>query len=336
MKQILNRLLCCFLMAFSFSSAATALKDGVNLFNQMEFKQAKVVFEPLAKQGDASAMLWLGVTQFRTGEQFQAGMTLLKSAEAGNPWAMLMMSPEDNGYCGYLGWPCDQSWRDKAFSVLERLADQGNGNAICTLLYRKGKPWWTYVPILNKQRGGELAEKGVKNGWYSMASCGIPMSIEKKVELLQYVAAQGYAPAMVELYYIDYRDEYNIKNSSDFLKESLRLGYPSSVENLLYNARRKYFKINELSDFRNMTEKEKLGLEDVYYYSLIGKEFGLNNIILNMNKPVKNSEGEFVLVSLLSSEEQLSIEEKAKKFLGQVKPNLFLSESSNMNALLNP
>ena len=221
-------------LILSFNAFATTVNEGISIFNQKEFKEAKAIFEPLAKQGDARAIFWLGVTQFRTGEQFKAGQTLLKSAEAGNPWAMLMMSPKDNGYCGYLGWPCDPTWRNKAFSVLEELADQGNGNAICALRYRKGKPWWSYIPILNEKKGGELAEKAVKDGWYTMASCGIPMDTKKRVELLKYAASQNYAPAMVELYSLTEKNEYKIKDAINLLYQAVNLGYRGGALSLYF------------------------------------------------------------------------------------------------------
>ncbi|ASA58111.1 hypothetical protein [Vibrio gazogenes] len=334
MNQIIKSLLI-YVTVFSYESFAATVDDGITQFNQMQYKQAQAVFEPLVKQGNARAMFWLGVTQFRTGEQFKAGHTLLKSAEAGNPWAMLMMSPKDNGYCDYLGWPCDPSWRDKAFSTLQVLADQGNGNAICTLLYRKGKPWWTYVPILNKKRGGELAEKGVKDGWYRMASCGIPMDIKKRVELLQYAAQHHYAPAMVALYYLDEKGKYKMKNSAHFLHDAMKLGYDSGAAGLFHYLYPIYHKINTYVDIQNLTAEDYNKLKELYFYSLVSQGLGYKDDF-NLQVLIRTKNNENKVVKLISSDEENKIEERAKDFLKKVKPNLFLDESSNMNALLNP
>ncbi|ASA58109.1 tetratricopeptide repeat protein [Vibrio gazogenes] len=332
---MIRRIITILCLIISVNAFATSVDEGVTLFNQMHYKQAQAVFEPLAKQGDARAMFWLGVSQFRTGEQFKAGHTLLKSAEAGNPWAMLMMSPEDNGYCGYLGWPCDQSWRDKAFSVLEKLADQGNGNAICTLLYRKGKPWWTYVPILNKQRGGELAEKGVKNGWYRMANCGIPMNIEKQVELLRYAANQNYAPAMIELYSLNEKNTDKAKGSENLLHQAVKLGYRGGALAFYYYYQEKIPDLESVSDFNQLTSDEKDLFKKVYYYSLIASGYGSKKDYLTWQW-VKDEKDERVTITLISSYEEKEIKKKAKLFLRKFKPNLFLDESSDINTLLNP
>ena len=72
-------------LILSFNAFATKIDEGISIFNQKEFKKAKAIFEPLAEQGDARAMFWLGVTQFRTGEQFKASSSLHKAAEAGDP-----------------------------------------------------------------------------------------------------------------------------------------------------------------------------------------------------------------------------------------------------------
>ena len=106
----------------SFSAFATTVDEGISIFNQKEFKEAKAIFEPLAKQGDARALFWLGVSQFQTGEQYEAASTLLQAAEAGNPWAMHLMVPSYNKICDYLGWPCDEGWMDKAIAEWKKRA----------------------------------------------------------------------------------------------------------------------------------------------------------------------------------------------------------------------
>ncbi|MCE0495086.1 hypothetical protein [Vibrio salinus] len=133
MKNIVSCLVV-FLIMFSSEVTASSLMDGINLFNGKEFIQAKMIFSKLDKKGDSRAMFWLGVTQFRTGEQFKAGSTLLKAAEKGDPWAMHLMVPSYNGYCDYLGWDCDESWMKKAISGWKKLEVKGDGKAMYALL----------------------------------------------------------------------------------------------------------------------------------------------------------------------------------------------------------
>lgn len=215
------------LFAFSYSIYAATINDGLVLFNQKEFKEAKAIFEPLVKRGDARAMFWLGITQFRTGEQFEAGSLLHESAEAGDPWAMHLMVPSYNKVCGYLGWPCDESWMDKAIAGWKELADNGDGNAMYALLLWGDKPWWAYVPILKQKKYGELAEEAVKAGGYKAASfnAGIPLKLDKRVELLKYAANLNYAPAMLDLYIASKKGK-NIQTDEELLlKKVLMLGF---------------------------------------------------------------------------------------------------------------
>lgn len=196
------------------------MKEGLALFNQKEFDEAKGIFEPLAEQGDARAMFWLGVTQFRTGEQFKAGSSLHEAAEDGDPWAMHLMVPSYNKNCDYLGWPCDEGWMDKAIAGWKKLADKGDGNAMYALLLWGDKPWWAYVPILKQKKYGELVEEAVKAGGYKAASfnAGIPLKLDKRVELLKYAANLNYAPAMLDLY-IASKKRNNIKIDEGLLLE---------------------------------------------------------------------------------------------------------------------
>ncbi|QMV17027.1 SEL1-like repeat protein [Vibrio spartinae] len=279
---------------FSANTFSTPVDDGVTLFNQKEYKQAQAVFEPLAKQGNARAMFWLGVSQFKTGEQFKAGSTLLQAAEAGNPWAMHLMVPSYNGHCGYLGWPCDEDWMDKAIVEWKKRADQGDGKAMYALLRWGEKPWWAYVPVLKQKKYGELVEKAVKAGGYNAVSYNmyIPIDMKKSIELLKYEVSQGYAPAMIYLYYLNDSKKITINNSFQLAKRALSLGYSTGAFVLYFHFRDKLPSIETESDIQHLSNDMKENYKNAYYYSLIEKNFSGEDRVSLIRKMVINNKGE--------------------------------------------
>ena len=265
MVRIIISSLC---LILSFNAFATKIDEGISIFNQKEFKEAKAIFEPLAEQGDARAMFWLGVTQFRTGEQFKASSSLHEAAEAGSPWAMHLMVPSYNGNCAYLGWPCDEAWMDKAVDEWKKRADQGDGKAMYALLRWGEKPWWAYIPILKQKKYGELVEKAVEAGGYKAASYNmyIPIDMEKNVELLKYEVTQGYAPAMMDLHYIK---DSNTDDSLQLAKQALSLGYASGAFSLYYYFSRQVSEVETEADIQEMSNGMRQNYKRAYYYSLI-------------------------------------------------------------------
>lgn len=57
---MIRRILISQCLIFSFNAFAAIVDEGVSIFNQQKYKEAKAVFEPLANQGDARALFWLG------------------------------------------------------------------------------------------------------------------------------------------------------------------------------------------------------------------------------------------------------------------------------------
>lgn len=321
------------LVVFSFNISAATINDGLVLFNQKEFKEAKAIFGPLAEQGDARAMFWLGVTQFRTGEQFKASSSLHEAAEAGDPWAMHLMVPSYNGNCAYLGWPCDEAWMDKAISGWKKLADKGNGNAMYALLRWGEKPWWAYVPILKQKKYGELVEDAVKAGGYDAVSfnTGIPLNIRKRVEILQYAINKNHAPSMIDLYSAS---ENHISMDIDkvvLLKRALFLGFGGQV--LIFELKKMIPDIESSYDLEHLSIKEKKMLSDLYYYSLINQKV-TGKLDFKPYKRVYGEQRERIRLELFSPEKKKEIEEKARKFLVDFKVNLFIDEASSVHALL--
>ncbi|WP_137170289.1 hypothetical protein [Marinomonas sp. FW-1] len=297
---------------------------------QFVFNEAKAIFETLAEQGDARAMFWLGVTQFRTGEQFKASVSLHESAEAGNPWAMHLMVPSYNGYCDYLGWPCDEGWMDKAIAEWKKRADEGDGKSMYALLRWGEKPWWAYVPILKQKKYGELVEKAVKAGGYKAASYNmyIPIDMKKNIELLEYEATQGYAPAMMDLYYINDSKKVDIDNKLSLAKRALSLGYSAGAFSLYFHFREKLPSIDTESDIENLSHEMKENYKRAYYYSLVEKYFSGRDRSFIINKRVVNNKGEEVYMDVLSEDEMRKVELKAKEFTKDLPVNMFLDDST--------
>ncbi|QRV24894.1 hypothetical protein [Marinomonas foliarum] len=326
MKKIIKYLLSC-LIALSYESFAATVDEGVDLFNQQKYKEALLVFEPLAKQGDARALFWLGVSQFQTGEQYEAASTLLQAAEAGNPWAMHLMVPSYNKICDYLGWPCDEGWMDKAIAEWKKRANQGDGKAMYALLRWGEKPWWAYVPILKQKKYGELVEEAVKAGGYKAASYNmyIPIEMEKNIELLDYEAQKGYAPAMMDLHYI--RDS-NTDDGLQLAKQALSLGYASGAFSLYYYFSRQVSEVETEADIQKMSNRMRQNYKRAYYYSLIGKYFGESDRAYFINQRVINNKGEEVYMSVLSDDEVREVESKAKEFTKDLSINMFIDDST--------
>lgn len=326
MIQIVKWLISC-LVVFSYGSFAATVDEGVDLFNQQKYKQALLVFEPLAEKGDARAMLWLGVTQFQTGEQFAAASTLLQAAEAGSPWAMHLMVPSYNGNCAYLGWPCDEAWMDKAVDEWKKRADEGDGKSMYALLRWGDKPWWAYVPILKKKKYGELVEEAVKAGGYKAASYNmyIPIEMKKNVELLEYEATQGYAPAMMDLYYIN--DSSSVENL-DLARQALSLGYSSGAFSLLFYFSRELPDIETESDIKKLSEDIKDKYKNAYYYSLVEKYFSGEDRTFYIKEKVVNDKGEEVYINILSDSEMKEVESRAQEFVKDLTINMFLDDST--------
>ncbi|WP_077600786.1 hypothetical protein [Salinivibrio kushneri] len=152
-------------------SHAVNLREGLSLLNEGKYKAANEIFRALSDKGNAKASYWLAYTQFKTLGTLGAGSSLLKAAEGGNPWAMATlagthMPKVDRSFCGYLGWPCDEQWVDKAIEGWEKLAEEGDGKAMYALLYHD-PTWWQYIPFYRDYRYEKLASKLYKNKGYT-------------------------------------------------------------------------------------------------------------------------------------------------------------------------
>lgn len=336
--KLIVKLFVIFSLFISFIVSSASINEGIKLFNHKEFTKSKEIFSYLAKQGDANALFWLGIVEFNTGEQYKAGETLLKSAEKGNPWAMLMLSPSKNGYCDYLGWPCDDEWKEKGFSLLEKMAENGDGDAEYVLLYRRGLPWWASIPILNEKKGYELADKFAHLGFFKIANfMNLPMDIGKRVELLEYGADHGDVQSMNTLFDIYKSEKHPIKNGIQYAKKALSFGSIIAAWQLKYFYADKipyYVSDNKFSDI------DKNNLEKVYYYDYIASKLNNDEMSEYIVREVKNEEGKILVAKIASfdsidDDTKKEIEKKACDYLESIQPLIGLDETSSISSLLN-
>lgn len=213
---------------FPFVSRSETLEKGIDVLNQGQFKRAREIFKPLAEHGDANAAYWLAYTQFKTSSTLEAGSSLLKSAEGGNPWAMatlagIHMPKVDRSFCGYLGWPCDEQWVDKAIEGWKKLAEEGDGKAMYALLYHDPS-WWQYIPIYREYRYGELAEKLYKNKGFTFFydnSFWSFLNEDKRIEYLEKMAKKGNMVATYKTAFL-YKDLGDVETALRWIDYGVR------------------------------------------------------------------------------------------------------------------
>ncbi|MGF1727661.1 sel1 repeat family protein [Photobacterium nomapromontoriensis] len=208
------------------------LEQGIRLYNQSEFKQAKAILQAEAGKGSAAATYWLGITQYESGERFEAGDTFLKAANMGDPWAMDLLVPGGNSPCDYLGWPCNEAWHEKAMAGWEKLAEQGSGKAKYAM-YDKGDNWWQYIPFYRQKVRNEIHADIIQHKGYGIFKNGAKWDSREKKKYLIMAAEEGYAPAMISLFYS--AELIGREKANEWLFKSLELGYHRAAVNLYYS-----------------------------------------------------------------------------------------------------
>ncbi|MDP2574128.1 sel1 repeat family protein [Vibrio penaeicida] len=306
------------------SWATDSIEQGIRLFNQKEYTQAQEILLEESRKGSAYATYWLGVVQYKNGKHFEAGDTFLKAAEMGSPWAMAMLF-ENNMYvnspCSYLGWGCDDAWKDKAIKAWEEQAKNGNGKALYAINANR-RDWWEYIPFYRSGIYKEIAREAIKNGGYRYFNYSRYWdSNEEKISYLKLAADKGYAPAMVSLYY--YVRDTNPVEAEKWLYKALKLGYSKAVD-ALFN---KYFlKKNGYKDYKKS-----------YYYNKLSEKLGgrkeNDNLFLIEGvevdgMPIFDDEGKRVTRRIISQEEQDELDRQVEEFVKDIKINLFLDETS--------
>ncbi|WP_434996543.1 sel1 repeat family protein [Vibrio scophthalmi] len=328
MIKTLTRLVIISALSISSNVFATTLEKGKLLFNQKEYKQAKLVFSQLANNGDAHALYWLGVTQYESGLHMEAGDTFLKAAEMGSPWAMGILAGENfnsNSPCGYLGWPCDSQWEEKAIDGWEKLAAQGDGKALYAIKANR-TDWWEYIPFYKYKKYREMYEATIPHGSYGLLSCSIGTcweSIEERRRYQRIAASNGYAPAMIDLYYI--LNDVDRDKSREWANLAIKLGYAKGARALYlsyYLGKRGYEFDAHKAYYYNKLAGMLGGEEDKSY------EITHKLMVDERGQIVKDENGQFMFDILITEEEQAELDKQVEEFAKDIKPNMFLDETS--------
>ncbi|MGF1692874.1 tetratricopeptide repeat protein [Photobacterium kagoshimensis] len=297
-------------------SFANNLEKGIELFNQREYKQAIPIFESLSNAGDIEATYWLGASQYRTGEKFEAGHTYLKAAEKGNPWAMDRLVPRDSSPCSYLSWPCDEKWKNKAITVWKQQAENGSGKAMSMLLLRES-PLWQIIPFYNQYRYNKLFEKAIPLGGYTLTrTISLLSSKETRYKHLLTAANHGYAPAMTSLFY--YKNVLSLDERLEWCLKALNLGYSRAAGALSI----------AYSNGSQGVIKDKA---KAIYYMLIKENLNNNHDEFTLKSNVEYIISDEINVQTDSHKVDYNIDNiksRADKFTENIKPNMFLDESS--------
>ncbi|NIY85409.1 sel1 repeat family protein [Vibrio hepatarius] len=314
--------------------AISPVEQGIRLFNQQEYQQAQQVLQQQSDQGSAYATFWLAMTQYKNRQQFEAGETFLKAANLGDPWAMGVLSGYEyyvNNPCGFLGWPCDEKWRQLAIEGWKKEAEKGNGKALLQLQFFTNQ-WRNYVPVLGRylidKKYIEALESGGFNASYYLTQFSdVPK--DEKIQYLRVAANHGYAPAMMSLYYyllepdtLDEALEWNLK--------AIKLGYAKAARLFYYV----YSQGEKDSDGNIIIQPD---IKKAYYYNKISGALGgekeddlriTERMRVKDQLPVVDENGRPVFEVLITKEEQAELDKQVAEFVKDIKPNMFLDETS--------
>lgn len=117
------------------------LYEPVLAIQQKHWSKAIKMLKPMAEQGDSDAMYWLGEVTYSSNAFSDGGKWFVKSAELGNPYAALKLSPElsmGQDCERWLRYYCDNKWSSIALNELTKRAKQGDVKAeYAYLLYTR-------------------------------------------------------------------------------------------------------------------------------------------------------------------------------------------------------
>uniref|UniRef100_UPI001E4509E9 sel1 repeat family protein n=1 Tax=Vibrio cholerae TaxID=666 RepID=UPI001E4509E9 len=275
---------------------------------------------------------WLGVTQYKNRQHFEAGQTFLQAAEMGDPWAMNVLGDKyiyAFNPCRFLGWPCDDKWNDKAFRVWKKQADEGNGNAILALRITQSY-FWELIPFYRSYNSEKIFFDAFQKGSnHAILKMGGWVSDEKYTYYLKLAANQGYAPAMETLYYRMNTIGYN--EAMKWINKAIELGYAEAARTL-YLA----YRVGEKDRDGNVILQPDP--KKAYFYNrltgALGGEEKLAHLITQEpvhdddGIPLADENGEPVFEILVTEQEQAEMDKQVAEFVKDIKPNLFLDETS--------
>ncbi|ENM5924725.1 sel1 repeat family protein [Vibrio mimicus] len=307
------------------------VEQGIRLFNQKEYQQAEKIFQQQSDNGSAYATYWLGVTQYQNLKHFQAGATFLKAAKMGDPWAMAVLAGSAlnlNSPCNYLGWPCDEKWKDEAFNGWKKQADEGNGKAILALRVKKSY-FWELIPFYRSYNSEKIFFEAFQKGSnYAILKMGGWVTEAKYTDYLKLAANQGYAPAMVSLYYTELYDG-NVEGALKWINKAIQLGYPTAAKAL-------FLAYDLGKEDKQGNQVIRPNPQKAYYYNKLSGALGgeeetssiVSTRLIKDGSPVSDENGEPVFEILVTEQEQAEMDKQVAEFVKGIQPNLFLDETS--------
>ncbi|HDI3196931.1 sel1 repeat family protein [Vibrio cholerae] len=322
----------CLILLHSAVWAMESVEQGIRLFNQKEYQQAQHIFQQQSDAGSAYATFWLGVTQYKNRQHFEAGQTFLQAAEMGDPWAMNVLGDKyiyAFNPCRFLGWPCDDKWNDKAFRVWKKQADEGNGNAILALRITQSY-FWELIPFYRSYNSEKIFFDAFQKGSnHAILKMGGWVSDDKYTYYLKLAANQGYAPAMVSLYYTELYGS-NVEGALKWINQAIQLGYPAAARSLYYA----YSQGEKDGSGKLIIQKD---VKKAYFYNRVSGALGgeqqenisiTHKMRVKDGRPMTTENGEPVFEILVTEQEQAEMDKQVAEFVKDIKPNLFLDETS--------
>ncbi|MBY7835381.1 sel1 repeat family protein [Vibrio fluvialis] len=328
MKKII---VICLMLLHSAAWAMESVEQGIRQFNQKEYQQAQQIFQQQSDAGSAYATFWLGVTQYKNRQHFEAGETFLKAAEMGDPWAMNVLGDKyiyAFNPCRFLGWPCDEKWSTKAKQGWKAFAEDGDGKAAFALKINQ-REWWEYIPFYRQSRYQEIVSKAIPNGGYKFLDYNTYWdSFEDKVPYFKLAANQGYAPAMVSLYYTQLYDG-NVEGALKWANQAIQLGYPTAAKAL-------FLAYDLGKEDKQGNQVIRPNHQKAYYYNKLSGALGgeeetssiVSTRLIKDGSPVSDENGDPVFEILVTEQEQAEMDKQVAEFVKDIKPNLFLDETS--------
>ncbi|HFS8461652.1 sel1 repeat family protein [Vibrio cholerae] len=322
----------CLILLHSAVWAMESVEQGIRLFNQKEYQQAQHIFQQQSDAGSAYATFWLGVTQYKNRQHFEAGQTFLQAAEMGDPWAMNVLGDKyiyAFNPCRFLGWPCDDKWNDKAFRVWKKQADEGNGNAILALRITQSY-FWELIPFYRSYNSEKIFFDAFQKGSnHAILKMGGWVSDDKYTYYLKLAANQGYAPAMVSLYYTELYGS-NVEGALKWINQAIQLGYPAAARSLYYA-----YSLGEKDGSGKLIIQKDV--KKAYFYNRVSGALGgeqqenisiTHKMRVKDGRPMTTENGEPVFEILVTEQEQAEMDKQVAEFVKDIKPNLFLDETS--------
>ena len=143
------------------------LYDAIVAIQQDRWDEAAQLLEPLVEQGNADAMFWLGDITYRSSAflGWNGAELFKRSAELGNPYSAIKLSPEFNSYQCKMRMRsyCDKKWGKAGLDILQERAATGDVKAAYAYLFytRFDRTNFDYF-----NQFLEIVEDGIKENYY--------------------------------------------------------------------------------------------------------------------------------------------------------------------------